>query len=266
MKSRVWQRHLKDSLTRLRAAERSRIALERDLPVAPNPYMTETIRDPATGETVFNAWLERALPVEVLAEHFAAVVHGLRSSLNYLACAMVLASGGKIDKKVEFPIFDDAKKFERDLRKKLPCVPDDRLDVVRALQPFNIPEPVRHPLQLLHTLDIEEKHHSLNIVAAGVVPSEVQIGGEAVAIEHLVIGDYRRAKLLPENGDRVELLRMKVHALGQSTLTTSFGAVFRVSLASECLPEPMPIDLLARDLIKEVARCRQLFLPFAHST
>ncbi|HXG23244.1 MAG TPA: hypothetical protein VNJ09_01720 [Chthonomonadales bacterium] len=106
------------------------------------------------------------------------VLYNLRSALDHLAWSL---AGTHADIHTEFPIFMDSSKFSAIEKngipkhgsglKKMHDMPAPAQTIIESLQPYNRPHRLPQeiePLWLLHKLGIEDKHHTLNLVAAGV--------------------------------------------------------------------------------------------------
>ncbi|MBF4597163.1 hypothetical protein ITJ50_00985 [Curtobacterium sp. VKM Ac-2889] len=117
-------------------------------------------------------WGVRARVVKQPPREVAAVAgdiaHNLRSSLEYLARALVVTNGGEpIDtgrQKTQFPIVNWS-----DLTKLTihGGVEAEAMDVVRSVQPGPDGASSRHPLAVLGALNNEDKHHAPLVTAGG---------------------------------------------------------------------------------------------------
>lgn len=88
------------------------------------------------------------------------VIHNLRSALDVLvwSCAAPETLTPSQQRDLAFPILTDASKWDRARRRRLQSVPDDVVERIRNVQPFNIDEPRLDYLAVLHDLDITDKH------------------------------------------------------------------------------------------------------------
>jgi hypothetical protein len=96
-------------------------------------------------------------------------VHNLRSALDHLAWSL---AGASADRHTEFPIFIDEAKFRDKGRTKMRGMPSQAKKIIKSLQPYKRPHGLpeeKEPLWLLQSLDIEDKHRTLNLVASGVM-------------------------------------------------------------------------------------------------
>lgn len=83
------------------------------------------------------------------------LAHSLRSSLDNVVFALSTTKTYK----VEFPIFDDKKKYSQAVNAKLNGIKEQAvIDYINSKQPFNLDDPTIHPLYLLHMLNNSDKH------------------------------------------------------------------------------------------------------------
>jgi hypothetical protein len=107
-------------------------------------------------------------------------VHNLRSALDHIVWAL---SGGNryAPQHAEFPIFENPFKFFERTKKGEPArgsgiwkiagvVPDEARAIIEGLQPFNRPQPERHPLWIIHELDRFDKHRALHVIFGWAYP------------------------------------------------------------------------------------------------
>lgn len=103
-------------------------------------------------------------------------IHNLRSALDLLVWQLVLAKNKRPDKRTEFPIFLDPAKYKAGGPRKVKGVSEAAVNIIEGLQPYHETEmPERHPLWLLHSLDIRDKHQLLNIIVAAVQTQHFEI-------------------------------------------------------------------------------------------
>ena len=97
-------------------------------------------------------------------------IHNLRAALDNIAWD--LAGHPINDNLIEFPIFDTEYKFEHNRingTRKMRGMSTAVQDIIIGLQPYKSPHgktPDLEPLWLVQRLDIEDKHHRLNLVGA----------------------------------------------------------------------------------------------------
>lgn len=96
------------------------------------------------------------------------VLFNLRSGLDQLAFALATKNGPlKRERDSEFPIFLEERSFLNAIPQKIGNVSVEAQTVIEGLQPYHGPEPrAAHPLWLLQTLSIADKHRLLNVVSA----------------------------------------------------------------------------------------------------
>jgi hypothetical protein len=111
-----------------------------------------------------------------LSVHVGDCLFNLRSSLDHLALALARHHTITMtDRQIadsEFPIFANARSFQRDEQKKIGCIAPVARTAINALQPYHCGNnPGSHPLWQLHQLNRIDKHRQLTIcqgwVAAG---------------------------------------------------------------------------------------------------
>lgn len=93
------------------------------------------------------------------------ILHNLRSSLDYLACALAIEHSGSCDK-IYFPFGKNVDAFEDELRKKTKLICSDGKEMIRALKPYRGGNEL---LWLLHDLNRKDKHISIVPVILDVV-------------------------------------------------------------------------------------------------
>lgn len=136
---------------------------------SPKPDHIRGEFDPASGQYLFRAPRDWWPPLE-LSGIVGDAVHNLFASLDYLVWELAGAHSGKRDRGTAFPIFETEKLYfhpkEGADRKVKYLDPDARACIERA-QPFRAPpaqvHPRDHPLTRLRDLEIEDKHHALNL-------------------------------------------------------------------------------------------------------
>jgi hypothetical protein len=123
-------------------------------------------------------------------------VHNLRSALDHVVWGLSMHYSNTADGS-EFPIFLDGSKNAKPWQeKRVPAsvlykmrhVPPDAQTLIEGLQPYNRANGPKdlHPLWLLHNLDIEDKHHRFNIVAATVQGFRVVVGAKGSTDEMFI--------------------------------------------------------------------------------
>jgi hypothetical protein len=103
-------------------------------------------------------------PIHMLAGD---VLYNLRSSLDHLAWKL---AGTSADVRTAFPIFIDEGKFRNGWRSgpnQMNGMPTAAQDIIQGLQPYQGRNGPPEPLWMLQCLNIEDKHHALNLLACG---------------------------------------------------------------------------------------------------
>lgn len=149
--------------------------------LADNPY-TVAVKGYGvpTGDQMmlrFTAHVRRDVPPEI-APMIGDVLFNLRSALDHLAYALVIANNKKTSTRTEFPIFYSSDRFKgvgKTERDRWTTGPDKMAGMskkaqalIERLQPYHDRIPKREALWLLHELHITDKHHRLHPCGGGV--------------------------------------------------------------------------------------------------
>ena len=117
-------------------------------------------RDPNTQEVIYRLSKDVVVPDD-LALIAGDVLQNLRSALDYLACSLVLANGGKVTSQTSFPILENVPSTpeeERSFARKVKGMREDAKDLIRACKPYKGGDEV---LWRLHELNRRDKHRLL---------------------------------------------------------------------------------------------------------
>jgi hypothetical protein len=93
------------------------------------------------------------------------IVHHLRSCFDHVVWALASKNGLPDTERVNFPVCQTAEKFEKAVRDgiiKGVSVADRTL--IEALQPYRTPDAPNSILQIIHDLDLADKHRLLTVV------------------------------------------------------------------------------------------------------
>jgi hypothetical protein len=88
------------------------------------------------------------------------IVHNLRASLDHLACALVIAGGGAVQRQTCFTIADSEAAFNKSVSTALLGATPQARGAVRMLKPYSGGTELLHQL---HALDIADKHRGILI-------------------------------------------------------------------------------------------------------
>ena len=108
------------------------------------------------------------------------VLFHLRSSLDHLVWQLIIANGkdpAELQPKPEFPVYWRRKAYESRGKRKIEGVSDKAAALIEQFQPYprngDIPDfkPVTHPLYIIHTLNITDKHRLLNALCSHIKAS-----------------------------------------------------------------------------------------------
>ncbi len=129
--------------------------------IGSQPYPVTVKRDPETRERVYYATKVPEIPSD-FALSAGDILYNLRSALDHLACALVLANGGTITNSTEFPIVENAPKTDRDKARiagKVQGMRQEAKDYILSIQPYRGNS--TSALARLHKLNIRDKHRLL---------------------------------------------------------------------------------------------------------
>ena len=110
------------------------------------------------------------------------IFHNLRSALDHLVWQLVLLNSNTPDDKTAFPIFwedskwNPPKRYESSGRRKIQGVAPSVEAIIERLQPYHRTPFSEHPLFILHTLNIRDKHKLLNFIGLAVQSRTVMLG------------------------------------------------------------------------------------------
>jgi hypothetical protein len=117
-------------------------------------------RDPQTQEVVYRVTHNVVVPSD-LRLMAGDVLQNLRSALDYLACALVAANGGKVSSQIGFPVLEKAPPTPNDeasFARKIKGMRQEAVDLVLCCQPYVSGD---KDLWRLHELNRREKHRLL---------------------------------------------------------------------------------------------------------
>jgi hypothetical protein len=139
-----------------------------------SPYATGWKRDPQTRKPILHVVSVKSVPtnITVIAGD---VMQNLRSALDHLAYEILLASpkpDPKDRKKVYFPIFDAAGKYETGKMSKIRCGSDHAIKALDAVEPYKGGK--GQQLWILHELNNIDKHRA--IMTAGSALAAIDLG------------------------------------------------------------------------------------------
>ncbi len=122
-------------------------------------------RDGKTGELLYrlasNPLIDPAIPLLA-----GDVIQSLRTSLDYLACALVVANGNKPHRGTYFPISENApgsKGYDDSFAGKVRGISEDAIRIIKRVNPY---KGGNHFLWAIHELNNREKHRLLFTVGA----------------------------------------------------------------------------------------------------
>jgi hypothetical protein len=131
-------------------------------------YETTQDFDARTGEYVVRG-VVREHPMPIVSLIAGDIAHCLRASLDYAMWELLAGTSAVPDKQIFFPVARTKQPGVTKLLAAVHAISPAAATEVERLQPYN---PSRAPesqlLELLHEIDIEDKHHRLNIVACAI--------------------------------------------------------------------------------------------------
>ena len=127
--------------------------------VATMPYGVRGEADPS-GWFVVRLVVREPPPPE-LSVIFADMISNLRATLDHIIWALVKESGIAPHDHLTFPCVLNRKDWPSWLGSQLRDVPQQWIQALEQAQPFTAPQPRRHPMYVLHRLDITNKHRLL---------------------------------------------------------------------------------------------------------
>lgn len=143
----------------------------------PGPAVSVSQQSQQSQQSVEIAW---ALPPQELIPKWHCfvgdIVHNLRSSLDHLACAMVLEGGGKVTNSIYFPLAESEAAFEKRIVNG--CLLGARasdINVVRQLKPYR---GGADRLFQLHRLDNIDKHRRILVVPPNMLVMSFPFGAD----------------------------------------------------------------------------------------
>lgn len=115
-------------------------------------------------------------------------LYDLRSSLDHLARALVIANNRKPTKKTEFPVFWKETDFEAESGPKIKGISSDARTVIESLQPYRAwpDHPKSTTIWAIHDLCNTDKHRVLNLTDPWVFTGHVVFTSEVKAREDLI--------------------------------------------------------------------------------
>lgn len=152
------------------------LEIERDRFLKADPYRVVHERDAETGHHVYRVYDLKTPPGE-LGLIAGDVIHNLRSALDHLVYALVVANGidptGK--RAIAFPIHDDAASYVARSGGQIKLASQSAITAINATEPYQGGR--GEALWLLHYLDIADKHHALLTSLVNVTGVHLRIPG-----------------------------------------------------------------------------------------
>lgn len=141
------------------------------------------------------------------------IVHHMRSSLDHLICALVVANGGKPTRQHQFPICSNRDLYNAAREKgSLRGLKQSTCKIIEDQQPFTQANPADTILAVVQEYDNQDKHRLLLVTSSvAAIHNQLVLGGEATTGEggvenHLRIvsfKDFQQPATLSKEGVRV---------------------------------------------------------------
>jgi hypothetical protein len=94
------------------------------------------------------------------------IIHHLRSCVDHIVWALATRDGQTTDDRIAFPVCSTPEKFRKAVRNGvIRDVPDRAEPLIEAFQPYQSADPPNSVVQVLHDLDIADKHKLLVVVS-----------------------------------------------------------------------------------------------------
>jgi hypothetical protein len=211
--------------------------------------------NPHTGDVTYYLKRVPALP-ESVALIVGDILHNLRSALDYMACGMVVAGGGKITSKTKFPVREVAEDWEKSGLEMVRGAKQEALEALRRIGPYKAGN---YFLWLLHRLNNIDKHRLLIPVGAinsGRTLTPNEQAAEPKRGEKAIFVDTPRGRIKVSARPNSQFL---LHD-GQELLTVTaaeaenqMGFVFDIEIREPPLTEGTPVTFLLALMSSEVS-------------
>jgi len=183
------------------------------------------------------------------------ILHSLRGALDYMACGMVVAGGGKVTASTKFPILEAAADWEVRVLGMVKGAHQYAIEALRRIQPYKGGNPYLFTLQRLNNIDKHRLLLAVSLVNAGRTIGPNEIAAEVQRTEPGIITNSPRG--------RVRFSARKTPAVplhvGQELLTVpiahfdeQMGFFVDVTIGEPGLAEGTPATLLLRLMSAEV--------------
>jgi hypothetical protein len=95
-----------------------------------------------------------------------------------MVSALVLSAGGVPSRDHNFPITSSEENFKQAIKRRaLAGIDAKTIEVIKAQQPYNYPDPETHPLSVLREFDDRDKHRLLLVISAAAVIADTIVVG-----------------------------------------------------------------------------------------
>jgi len=229
-----------------------------------NPHSFGKHHDLEAGHFVYYAKTVGVIPNH-LPLMLGDAIHNLRSTLDHLARALVIASCGTPHNHTSFPICDTAEAYPGFSRSKLPGLGKMCYEVLDRVQPYK--GGWGHNLWQLHHLDIVDKHRLLLAIASvpavrSLAPGEAAfIAGRSQPVASMA--NYLGAIM---TGTNPQIVKLEAgHEFARFPALEEYenvGFAFDISINDTDITEGMPVFLMLRHFTSEVGNVIDRFAPY----
>lgn len=213
------------------------------------PFLIHSQVDGSSGDRIFVVEVRQEPPLS-LSVIAGEVVHELRSSLDHLVWQLVIANGNTPDRDTEFPVFSDDERYRRARKKKIRGMSASAQQRIDELQPFVAGDRFQdHALFVVHELDRQDKHQSLNVIGGAFQKRHAKLGGSGAGTVWFE-GPAIYSPSLISVYDGVELLRVRSTSEFQVDVEVEFE--FAMALDESAPGGRRPAVPLLGDLVRFV--------------
>jgi hypothetical protein len=220
-----------------------------------NPHTIGREDNVETGQVRFYVQQVPVIPNE-LAFMLGDTLHNLRSTLDHLAHALVIAAGGTPDKHTSFPICNFSKDYPVLSRRNVPGLMNHCYTVLDRIQPFK--GGWGHKLWQLNNLDVIDKHRLvLTICTVPIGRSMTPSERAAFRARETFIGPstFAALQLVSAAENPISVPMQAGYELGvfpAADVSENMGFAFDVAINEPNILEGIPTFLFLRGLASEI--------------
>ena len=219
------------------------------------PYSLDLEVEPESGWHILRWRIEREPPYEDLALIFGDMLSNLRTTLDYLAWQLVLATGREPGRHTGFPVARRPEDWPAQSSAALAGLAPEWADEVQALQPYHWDQPELHPLAVLDHVNNLHKHRFLPPAVLTLERFDYLITVDVPVGERLESRDSSDEPVR----DGGELARVRAESRIPLEVRVNERPGFRISFEDDLGHDWYPIELVAW-VTEAVARFEPAFL------